>query len=201
MKLKVCGLKYTDNIRQIAELNPDFMGFIFYEDSKRFVGQDFVMPEISSQIKKVGVFVDAGQEYILACVKKHGLELVQLHGNESPEFCELISKYVNIIKAFGFDDNFDFKTLDGYKKYCTFFLFDYKTENYEGSVKPFNLELLKKYDHSLPFFIAGGMDLEKFRNVDSLKINPYGIDVSSRMEIKPGYKDIIKIIQIKNNIR
>lgn len=201
MKLKVCGLKYTDNIRQIAELNPDFMGFIFYEASKRFVGHDFIMPEISADIKKVGVFVNADQEYILARVKQHGLDLVQLHGNESPGFCEQISKHVNIIKAVGLDEEFDFKSLNEYKKCCSYFLFDYKTENYEGSAKPFNPELLKKYDNTLPFFIAGGMDLEKFRNVDLLKIDPYCIDVGNRMEIKPGYKDIIKIIQIKNNIR
>jgi phosphoribosylanthranilate isomerase len=201
MKLKVCGLKYTDNIRQIAELNPDFMGFIFFEDSKRFVGNDFVMPEISSKIKKIGVFANAEKEYILTSVKKHNLDFVQLHGNESPEFCEQLSQYINIIKAFGLDDEFDFKNLDRYKKHCSFFLFDYKTESYGGKAKPFNLELLKKYDNSIPYFIAGGMDLEKFRNVELLNIDPYGIDVSNRMEIKPGYKDIIKIIQIKNNIR
>src|SRR5687767_8220348 len=98
MKLKVCGLKYSDNIRQIAELNPDYLGFIFYHGSKRFVGHDFIMPEISSEIKKVGIFVDSDQEYILSCVNKYSLDIVQLHGNESPKFCEQISKNVKVIK-------------------------------------------------------------------------------------------------------
>jgi phosphoribosylanthranilate isomerase len=201
MKLKVCGLKYTDNIRQIAELNPDYMGFIFFEGSKRFVGHDFIMPQISSEIKKVGVFVNANKDYILACIKRNGLDVVELHGNESPEFCGELAQQVKVMKAFGLDDEFDFKNLDPYKKNCSYFLFDYKSDNYGGSPKPFNPEFLRNYDNSIPFFISGGMDLQKFRNIESLKIDPYGVDVGSRMEIKPGYKDIIKIIQIKNNIR
>jgi phosphoribosylanthranilate isomerase len=201
MKLKVCGLKYSDNIRQIAELNPDYMGFIFYEGSKRFVGEDFVMPEISTEIKRSGVFVNAPEDYILALVKKHKLNLVQLHGDERPEFCAQIAKHVDVVKSFGVDENFDLKILDDYKAHCSFFLFDNKAESFGGRAKPFNWELLKDYDNSVPFFIAGGMDLEKFRKVEALKLNVYGIDVNSRMEIKPGYKDIIKIIQIKNNIR
>jgi phosphoribosylanthranilate isomerase len=201
MKLKVCGLKYPDNIKQIAELDPDYMGFIFYEGSKRFVGDDFVMPEISDKIKKSGVFVNSTIDRILYNVHKHKLDLVQLHGDEDSSFCEQLSEHVKVIKAFGVDDNFDLKILDKYKNSCSFFLFDNKTENYGGSGKPFNWDVLKEYDNSLPFFIAGGMDLEKFRKIEALDLNVYGVDVNSRMEIKPGYKDIIKIIQIKNNIR
>jgi phosphoribosylanthranilate isomerase len=201
MKLKVCGLKYSDNIRQIAELNPDYMGFIFYEGSKRFVGEDFVMPSISGSISKSGVFVNAPEEYIVGKIKKYGLHCVQLHGNESPEFCERISAHAAVIKAFGVDEQFNLEQLKPYSKYCRFFLFDNKTDNYGGSGKPFNWEVLRTYDNSVPYFIAGGMDLDRFRKVEELQLNVYGIDVNSKMEIKPGYKDIIKVIQIKNNIR
>ena len=201
MKLKVCGLKYPDNIKQIAELGPDFIGFIFYEGSKRFVGNDFVMPEIPSGVKKSGVFVNAPVQYILDTVKKHKLDLVQLHGDETPEYCAEVSKSIPVVKAFGVDETFDLNSLQAYKPYCTYYLFDSKTENYGGSGKPFNWELLKKYDNSVPYFIAGGMDLEKFRIVEKLALPVFGIDVNSKFEIKPGYKDIIKVIQIKNNIR
>jgi phosphoribosylanthranilate isomerase len=201
MKLKVCGLKYSDNIKQIAELNPDYMGFIFFEGSKRFVGHDFVMPEIQQGVKKSGVFVNAPQAFILENVKKHKLDIIQLHGDESPEYCEQLSKSVSVIKAFGVDENFDLKVLNSYKPFCKFFLFDSKTESFGGSGKPFNWEVLKNYDNAVPYFIAGGMDLEEFRKVEALNLKVYGIDVNSKFEIKPGYKDIIKIIQIKNNIR
>jgi phosphoribosylanthranilate isomerase len=90
MKLKVCGLKYSDNIKQIAELNPDYLGFIFYDGSKRFVGEDFMMPEINGNIKKTGVFVNASEEYVLSKTDKYKLDYVQFHGDESASFCEKI---------------------------------------------------------------------------------------------------------------
>ncbi|MCW3101583.1 MAG: N-(5-phosphoribosyl)anthranilate isomerase [Bacteroidetes bacterium] len=201
MKLKVCGLKYSDNIRQVAELNPDYMGFIFYEGSKRFVGEDFVMPLISESIRKAGVFVNASEEYILEKVKKYGLSIVQLHGDESPEFCQKLAIHIPVIKAFGVDENFKLEMLEPYFGHCSFFLFDNKAETFGGSAQPFNWEVLINYNNATPYFIAGGMDLERFRKIDALKLNVYGVDVNSRIEIKPGYKDIIKVIQFRNNIR
>lgn len=201
MKLKVCGLKYSDNIRQIAELNPDYMGFIFYNRSKRFVGEDFVMPEISTNIKKTGVFVNASEEYVLSKVDKYKLDYVQFHGDENKAYCEKMSGSVNVIKAFGIDDQFDLKILNDYKKHCKFFLFDTKTESFEGTGKNYNFEILSNYDNEVPYFVAGNMDIEKFRKIKELNLNIYGIDINSRLEIKPGYKDIIKVIQMRNNIR
>ncbi len=201
MKLKVCGLKYPDNIKQIAELNPDYMGFIFYDQSKRYVGENFIMPEIASTINKVGVFVNASAEYIEDKVKKYKLNFVQLHGDETPEFCTQIATFTKVIKAIGVDETFDLGTLNAYKKSCTYFLFDNKTGTYGGSGKPFNWSILEQYDNELPYFLAGGMDIEKFRAVSKMNLKIHAIDVNSKAEIKPGYKDIIKIIQIRNNIR
>jgi phosphoribosylanthranilate isomerase len=201
INLKVCGLKYSDNIKQVAELNPDFIGFIFYEPSKRFVGEAFVLPELSPEIKKAGVFVNPSEEYIVGKIKKYDLDFVQLHGDESADFCERISKYSRVIKAFGVDEQFDLSMLNEYKKHCSFFLFDNKTEEYGGSVRPFGWNVLAAYDNSVPYFIGAGMDLNGFRKLEALKLNVFGIDVNSRIEIKPGYKDIIKVIQLKNNIR
>src|SRR3989338_8564466 len=104
MLLKVCGLKDPENIKQVATLKPDYMGFIFYPESKRFVGDDFVMPTISHEIKKVGVFVNANSSYIIDKVDEYKLDLIQLHGDEKPEFCEVLNHIVPVIKAFGVDE-------------------------------------------------------------------------------------------------
>jgi len=201
MKLKICGNKYSDNIRQVAELRPEFMGFIFYEGSKRFVGEQFVMPAIAEEIKKVGVFVNAEEAYILDKVNGYRLDLVQLQGSETADFCERISRSVAVIKAFGIDEQFDFKSLDAYKKHCAYFLFDVRTDVYEGAGMPIDLRMLEQYNNEVPFFIGGGMDLGKYRALSALSVKPYGINVNTKAEIKPGYKDIIKIIQIRNNVR
>lgn len=201
MKLKVCGLKYADNIKQVAELSPAYVGFIFYEGSKRFVGEHFVMPELSPEIKKVGVFVNAEMQHVVSVAKKYQLDFVQLHGHESASYCKDVSKEVKVIKAFGVDETFDFSILNDYANVCTDFLFDSKTESFGGSGKPFDWNLLKNYTLDKPYFIAGGMDAQKLRSLKISGIRPYGIDVNSRMEIKPGYKDIIKVIQISNIIK
>ena len=161
MQLKVCGLKYKENIEQVAALRPDYMGFIFYPQSKRFVGDDFKMPMISPEIKKVGVFVNATAGYIIEKIDKHGLDFIQLHGNESASFCEVMSHLVKVIKAFGIDDNFDFNVLASYKNSCDYFLFDTKTTEFGGSGKQFNRDVLKNYTHDVPFFLSGGIGLEE----------------------------------------
>ncbi|HEX8514720.1 MAG TPA: phosphoribosylanthranilate isomerase [Bacteroidia bacterium] len=200
MKLKICGLKYSDNIRQVAQLDPDYLGFIFHRGSKRFVGDDFVMPEIPVGIKRCGVFADTSVEQILIAVEKHKLDLVQLHGNESPGFCKEVSALIPVIKAFGADDNFNVNAITPYEPYCSYFLFDNYSDVYGGAAKPFNWNVLLNYKGNIPFFVGGGMDLPAYRKLLDLGIKVYGIDVSNKIEIKPGYKDIIKVIRIKNNI-
>ena len=161
MKLKVCGLKHMENIIQVATLHPDYMGFIFYPESKRFVGDDFKMPCISPAIKKIGVFVNQKADDIIEKTDKYGLDFIQLHGNESASFCEVMNHLVKVIKAFGIDDNFDFNVLEKYKNCCDYFLFDTKTAEYGGSGKQFNWNVLEKYTLDVPFFISGGIGLEE----------------------------------------
>lgn len=201
MKLKVCGLKYADNIKQVAELSPAFVGFIFYEGSKRYVGEHFVMPQLANDVQKVGVFVNASAQEIWAAVTNYQLDFVQLHGHETADFCKEIANKVKVIKAFGVDETFDFKDLETYQSSCTYFLFDSKTESFGGSGKPFDWNLLQNYRLATPYFIAGGMDAQKLKSLKQSNIKPFGIDVNSRLEIKPGYKDIIKVIQISNIIK
>jgi len=195
MKLKICGMKYADNIREVAKLSPDFMGFIFYEKSKRFVGKDFIIPEISSEIKRVGVFVNDSLENISEKVKKHKLDFVQLHGVESADFCKAISAKIKVIKAFGVDEQFDFSILKQYEPFFEYFLFDTKTELYGGSGQSFDKNILSNYKLSKPYFLSGGIDSA---NVGAL--NPFAIDVNSKFETEPGLKDINKLKLLKDEL-
>lgn len=201
MKLKVCGLKDPENIKQVAALKPDYMGFIFYRESKRFVGDDFVMPIISTEIKKVGVFVNASASDIIDKIDEYKLDLIQLHGDERPEFCEVLNHVIPVIKAFGIDESFDFKILESYKNACRYFLFDTKTKEYGGSGKQFDWTILEKYNNSLPFFLSGGIGLEeigrlRIENWKIGKLENFAVDVNSKFEIEPGIKDIKKIEKV-----
>ena len=204
MLLKICGLKDKENIEQIAALRPDFMGFVFYSPSKRFVGEGFNMPVIPSEIKKVGVFVNAKADYIIEKIDRYKLDFIQLHGNESSSFCEVMSHLVKVIKAFGMDEHFDFNVLNAYKNVCEYFLFDTKTTEHGGSGKQFDWTLLEKYDNTVPFFLSGGIGLEEIKEVQNLptgqagsKFKVYCVDVNSKFEIEPGLKDIEKLKKIK----
>jgi phosphoribosylanthranilate isomerase len=200
MKLKVCGLKHKENIEQIAQLNVDYLGFIFYPKSKRFVGEDFEIPAINDKIKKVGVFVNADLNYIFEKVEKYNLAAVQLHGDETADYCRLAKqqlKNIEIIKAFGVDEQFDFNTLQAYTAFCDYFLFDTKTKDYGGSGHHFDWTMLKKYNHSLPYFLSGGIGLKEAEQIKNEKsaLKLYAIDVNSKFEIEPGLKDV-KLIEI-----
>lgn len=200
-------MKNPQNIADIAALNPDYLGFIFYEKSKRYVGEDFdeattyhLSTEKSGQakgIKKIGVFVNASLEYVSSKVEKYDLDLVQLHGEESVDFCIDIQKMnpnVKIIKVFSIGQIFDFQQLEPYKPYCDYFLFDTKGKEEGGNGFAFNWEVLKDYDNEKPFFLSGGLSLE---NVDKVKelgdLNIVAIDVNSGFEVEPGLKDVEKV--------
>jgi len=126
VKLKVCGMVHEANILAVGELNPDFMGFIFYPNSVRFVGKEFRIPDgLRPEILRVGVFVNQSVDEIVKLSRLHSLQFAQLHGNETPDVCEeLKSKGVGVIKAFGVDDLFDFRQLEEYEPVVDYFLFD-----------------------------------------------------------------------------
>lgn len=200
MLLKICGLKDPENIKQVADLKPNYMGFIFYPQSKRFVGDDFIMPAISPEIKKVGVFVNATASNIIEKIDEHKLDLIQLHGDEKPEFCEVLNHIVPVIKAFGIDGTFDFKTVELYKNSCNYFLFDTKTKEYGGSGKQFDWTILEKYDSSVPFFLSGGIGLEEIRKISNFKFQIHSIDVNSKFETEPGLKDLDKLKKLEHEL-
>lgn len=201
MRLKVCGMREAENIRQLLALQPDFMGFIFYEKSSRFVGEELdeeLLKSFPHTTRKVGVFVNATASYILENYKKYNLDYVQLHGEELPDFCRNLKlKGVNIIKAFSVDENFYFGKLQNYKPYCDFFLFDTKGQERGGNGTTFDWRILNKYDNEKPFFLAGGIDLEnahKALEIQNLKV--YALDVNSKFEISPAVKDIQKLDEL-----
>lgn len=186
-------MKYPENITAVSKLLPDCMGFIFWEKSARFFDDE--LPEIPISIKKVGVFVDASFEAVHTKIKKYQLDVVQLHGNESPDYCKYIQSYdVQIIKSFSVTDNFDFAILQPFESVCDFFLFDTKGELPGGNGVVFNWELLAKYPSQKPFFLSGGIGSDAIEKIKKLQLPIYAIDINSKFETEPGLKDP-KLIQ------
>ncbi|RLD27139.1 MAG: phosphoribosylanthranilate isomerase [Bacteroidetes bacterium] len=204
MKLKVCGMKYQDNINQVAALQPNYLGFIFYEKSSRYFNDN--IPKISNSIKKIGVFVDADLNEVIEKINKYNLQAVQLHGNESPEFCKsLQSKDVEIIKVFSIKDEFNFAVLKPYETVCDYYLFDTKGKLPGGNGYTFNWSVLNNYPSTKPFFLSGGIGLEEMESVLSFLRKQesrycYAIDVNSKFEIEPGLKNIKKLDNFMNQI-
>jgi len=201
--IKICGLKDPTNIREVALVNPQYMGFIFYPSSARFVGE--LDPESLVDLKntkKTAVFVDASLKSISGIVNKYQFDAVQLHGNESPEFCMQVKSIgVEVIKAFGLNSDFDFTQLEAYLDVVDYFLFDTKTERYGGSGKSFNWEVLQKYPYQKKYFLSGGIGMENFKEAYTFEDERlYAIDINSRFELSPGIKNIKLLEQVLNNI-
>ncbi|MCK0130134.1 phosphoribosylanthranilate isomerase [Flavobacteriaceae bacterium F08102] len=210
MKLKVCGMKYENNISEVSGLAPDFMGFIFYDKSPRnFVG---TMPMIASSIQKVGVFVAAPVEEVLEKVMQHDLQLVQLHGNEDPSYCLALnqallklSRKIKIIKVFSVNDQFDFTEIKAFEALCDFYLFDTKGPLPGGNGFEFDWEILKNYPSNKPFLLSGGIGLSSSAKLAAFfKSNAStfccAIDVNSQFEIEPGLKDIEALKEMKRRV-
>ncbi len=229
MKLKVCGMKYVENIEQIVGLKPDYLGFIFYEKSKRnFEG---IIPEFSKSIKKTGVFVNEYIEIIISLVEEYRLDAIQLHGDESLEYVAdlknqlkerrtlfldenkqikkkknkhyISENEVELIKVFGIKDEFNFDYLKPYLEVVDFFLFDTKGKERGGNGTKFDWSILKKYPFRKPFFLSGGIGLEDIEAVQEIiksNLPIYALDINSKFELKPGLKNINEVKNFKNTL-
>ncbi len=201
LKLKVCGMCNAQNIAGLVELEPDFIGFIFHELSPRYClnSPDVTIP---NKIAKVGVFVNKPLDYILQKKDEFGLNMVQLHGQESPDFCKEIEQNgLPVIKAFNIGQDFDFEKLKVYESACTLFLFDAAGKKPGGNGVVFNWNLLINYHGKKPFLLSGGIFpalAEKIKNFFHPAL--YGIDINSGFEAKPGIKNITKIKAFKNEL-
>ena len=203
MKIKICGLKFESNILGLSKLEPDYMGFIFWEKSKRLVIGS--TPNLSqTKIKKTGVFVNADLEKIKDKVRVHKLEAIQLHGLESPEFCEKIKNLgVEIIKAFSVDENFSFNILEKYEFCSDYFLFDTKGKHPGGNGISFDWKVLRNYKYEKKFFLSGGIGIESIsaiKKIKNLSLPLFCVDINSRFELNPGEKNIELIKSFKNSL-
>lgn len=192
VKLKVCGMRDHDNIMAVAALQPDYMGFIFYEKSPRFVGAEFTLPhDFPAHISRIGVFVNAPTAMIQVQAKKLALHYVQLHGVETPEQVrELKETGIKVVKVFSVDDAFDFASVIPYEGLADFFLFDTKGKFYGGNASTFNWNILRNYNQKVPFFLSGGISPENVEAIALLQdMNLHSLDVNSGVETAPGIKN------------
>lgn len=196
-------MRDAGNICEVAEQGPDFMGFIFYDRSPRYVGENFVLPELPEEIRKTGVFVKEPVENVIRQARKYGLSHVQLHSNETPEYCAEIKKAgLKVLKAFAVDAAFDFGHLKAFDEVTDYFLFDTKGDGYGGHGKAFDWKILSDYTGNTPFFVAGGISNDNVGDLLKLE-HPlfYGIDVNSRYETAPGMKDVEAVGELLLRVR
>lgn len=196
MKIKVCGMRDEENIRQLYNAGIRMMGFIFYGKSKRFIDAEqakTIFNGLPLDVKRVGVFVNERIENIKSLIQAYDLHYVQLHGEESPAFCDEIKKHTKVMKAFSVDDNFDFSSTLAYQN-CDLLLFDAKGKERGGNGIQYDWKLLYQYEYDTPFLLSGGIgpnDVDRILAFDHPKF--VGIDINSGFEKEPALKDIEKI--------
>jgi phosphoribosylanthranilate isomerase len=204
MNIKICGITEMKQLQQLDGLDIDFAGLIFYKESPRYIGNKLSGKELKKadlDIKKVGVFVNPEMIDVLDAIDEYGLEVVQLHGDESPEMCEDLSSEVEVIKAFRVADgaNID-KMVAPYDAVCDYYLFDTGglKESFGGTGKQFDWTILTKAKIEKPFFLSGGISVEDAAKVKAFK-HPdiFGVDINSHFETAPGLKDMSKVLQFK----
>ncbi len=202
----------NQNPVEVAQLQPDYLGFIFWEPSSRYF--EGAIPQLLQSIKKVGVFVDATVEEVLQKVAQYQLDAVQLHGKETPEFCRILrhaeldsashrdetpkqvrGDRLEIIKVFSIKDDFDFDALRDYETVCDYFLFDTKGKLPGGNGYTFDWSVLENYPSTKPFFLSGGIGMDAVDKLKAFLNSPaskycFAVDVNSKFETEPGLKDI-----------
>lgn len=202
MIVKVCGMRDGDNIRKVEQLSIDWMGFIFYPKSNRYVSE--VPAYLPTKCKRVGVFVDASTDEIIKKIRDFSLDMIQLHGNESPEQISHLSPLTNhlsIIKAFNIATAEDLKSTASYTGLADYFLFDTKGPSVGGNGEKFDWSVLSNYEGDTPFLLSGGIgpdDAERILDYHHPKC--IGIDLNSQFELAPGLKDVTTLSRFLNKI-
>lgn len=197
--LKVCGMRDPSNIRAVEALGIDWMGFIFWPGSKRYVNT--VPAYLPLRARRVGVFVDATLDDILQHVRDYALHLVQLHGHESPDFCRALraacGDSIALIKAFSVATEQDLEASKEYEPLVDYFLFDTRSTLPGGSGQQFDWSILDAYNGSVPFLLSGGIGPEDASRIRSFR-HPrcIGFDLNSRFESAPALKDISLLSRI-----
>ena len=199
MMTKVCGMRDAQNIRDVEALGIDWIGMIFWPRSKRFVAE--VPSYLPEHLKKVGVFVDSTLDDILQHISDYQLDIIQLHGQESPDFAKALKPHT-IIKAFNIEKADDLLQTEKYEGIADYFLFDTKGKMVGGNGQKFDWSVLTAYQGKTPFLLSGGIGPEDAESVRSFH-HPrcIGIDLNSRFESEPGFKDINQLKTFINNIK
>jgi len=209
MRVKVCGMTQPAQVEALEKLGVAFSGFIFYQKSPRYVLRHMTTQQIRAfkNINKVGVFVNANADDVISMVDECRLHMVQLHGDETPKYCEKIADYISVVKVFriGEQDNIEWKIRD-YMDVCDMFLFDTAGSGYGGTGKKFDWNLLKDVYVGKPYFLSGGIDpddaseIKKFSETKAGKAL-FALDINSKFETSPGVKDISKIEKFLNVVK
>jgi phosphoribosylanthranilate isomerase len=206
MKIKVCGMCNPSNIAELVKLKPDYLGFIFYPKSSRFIGYqipDEIGAIVPPTIQKVGIFVDEPISNLTGIFRKNNLDMIQLHGCEPVEYCESLKRLnIPLIKAFNISPDFDFETLNPYYDCCDYYLFDTATKLHGGSGTKFNWDILYQYKGDKPYFLSGGIQPD---DIDELRLlshkDLYAVDVNSGFETHAGVKNIPNLKSFIDRIR
>jgi len=209
MKIKVCGNTLPHQVSALDELGVTFAGFIFYPKSPRYMAQK-ISPEKMRQIKgkiiKVGVFVNPTYEELMKTVEDYRLDMVQLHGDENPKFCDKIADYISVIKAFRLSDNDSIVHMtQPYAEVCDFFMFDTLGVGYGGTGKKFDWTILQQSLPLKPYFLSGGIEPGDEKKLEEFIGTPAGeklfaIDLNTKFEIGPGVKDVNSIKKFAENL-
>lgn len=206
MKLKVCGLTKMDQIQELISLNTDFLGFIFYEKSPRFVLNQLSLEEISeiNHQGKVGVFVNETVKKITEISEKSNLNFIQLHGDEDENFIKdlrkNVKKEVKLIKVFRVGETFNFQ-FSIFKSLVDYFLFDTDSKAFGGTGKTFDWQILNEIEIPIPYFLSGGISLENIHQLSTINQQPLALDINSKFEIEPGNKNLEKIKIFKSLLK
>jgi phosphoribosylanthranilate isomerase len=202
MRIKVCGMTLPEQVSALDEMNVSLAGFIFYPKSPRFMGNKITpdkLKKIKGKIARVGVFVNAPYDELMKTVDDYRLDMVQLHGDETPRYCEKIADYISVIKAFrlGENDNIAWTTRS-YQEVCDMFMFDTMGAGYGGTGRKFNWDSLKNAEINKPFFLSGGIEpgdedrLKQFME-EPVARNLFAVDINSRFEVTAGVKNMEKV--------
>ncbi len=208
MNIKVCGITQVKQLQQLDGLDIDYAGFIFVPSSPRYVEGKLDKKQIKNadfDLKKVGVFINPSYSDILDAIEDYGLDVVQLHGEETPEFCSDLNEDIEVIKVFHIDETVKSidKLIAPYDNACDYYLFDTKTSDAKGGTgKQFDWSILEKSKIEKPFFLSGGISLDDIAAIKKFK-HPdfFGVDVNSKFETEPGVKDMAKVLQLKVGLK
>jgi phosphoribosylanthranilate isomerase len=205
MIVKVCGMRDADNIRAVEQLPIDWMGFIFYPHSKRYVTTADYLPE---RCRRIGVFVDATPEEILEAVERYDLKGIQLHGSESPEFCATLRRALwpdpgmILLKAFNIGSKADVEATRRYEGLCDYYLFDTPGPSHGGTGRSFDWSLLEAYTGNTPFLLSGGLGPESITKLRTLRHPRWcGVDLNSKFELEPALKNVAVLQEFLGEFR